>query len=848
MIINNNDNNQDCQLNFFRRVLKRLIAPWAWNFGEERIPLDKIPDISQIIQIGRNGHWILNGADTGILAEGKRGMSAYEVAVSQGFSGTESEWLASLKGGQGERGLQGVRGPIGLTGETGEPGIRGIKGDTPTIIDDMWYISGINTGIRALGRDGLNGVDGKDGNDGENGQAGISIVDVTEYYLASSQNTGISRTETPGWTITMQQMTPTKRYLWSYKDITYSDNTHQYTPDIIIGVYGNTGSDAVLNAQQEELLQTVSEDLGDVNSKLGELATYNNAGHITGITSYLSTKIEDTIAGFATSTQVPEGGGSTILQTLFAKIDGPNSPMTSLIQAVDPTGASISSIAQLGQFIGSISTKVDAQSVETTLGAVLDINGEVTEASIVAAINRGNSIITAHANNFSIINSANVPTFRIESNGDLTALGNATFTGNIVARSITLGTNVTIPQSGVAGLSSALNGKANDETVVKKDTILGTLPAIGATSANTSGFMVDSNGLLTASNAVIYGTVYATNGSFSGEIEANSGHIGDWSIEDGCLVGEIIKEVPEDEVNHIAAYNVRTVVTMSSEATIYKTNQYENLRLEYSSTDNVYRIQTSGGGKVTISESLELEGTISSIYGLYFAHGGIFSNGHNKLAQSEPSETVGGESMYFLSDSGKFYFGDNTGSGANSSILVGIIESASADITTINTTTANITTANLGTGTLNFQYGSITANGTDAEGQEDITMNFKSPNGVFQFSDDQGSIADSDLYTGTLHQASDKRLKENITDLFINSETIAQMPSIYFNFIGKEDKHVGTIAQEWQKILPEVVKTTSNGTLSMDYASTSMVCAISLAKEIVKLKEEIEELKEAVNL
>lgn len=538
-MIDNNNNQEDYQLNFFRRVLKRLIAPWAWNFENERIPTDKFPDLSQLIQIGSNKHWIINGVDTGIIAEGRKGYSAYEIAVAQGFNGTEAEWLESLKGERGDRGLQGVRGPVGLTGETGEPGIRGVKGDTPTIIDNMWYISGINTGVRALGKDGLNGVDGRDGNDGENGQAGISIIDVTEHYLASSQSTGISRTETPGWTVSMQQLTPTKRYLWSYKDITYSNNTHQYTPDIIIGVYGNTGRDAALNTQQEELLQTVSEDLGEMNSKLGELATYNNAGHITGITAYLSTKIEDTIAGFATSTQVPEGGGSSILQTLFAKIDGPNSPMASLIQAVDPTGASISSIAQLGAYIGSISTKVDAQSVETALSAVADINGRITAASLVAAINNGDSIITAHANNFSIINSVGDTTFSIDSNGNLTALGNATFTGNIIARSLTLGTGVTIPQSGVSGLSTALNGKANDGSVIKKDTMLGTLPAIGATSANTSGFMVDSNGLLTASNAVIYGTVYATDGVFSGELTSTSGNIGAWTIDQSGLKSRV---------------------------------------------------------------------------------------------------------------------------------------------------------------------------------------------------------------------------------------------------------------------------------------------------------------------
>jgi hypothetical protein len=36
------------------------------------------------------------------------GKSAYEVAVSNGFEGTEAEWLGSLKGEQGEQGVSGV--------------------------------------------------------------------------------------------------------------------------------------------------------------------------------------------------------------------------------------------------------------------------------------------------------------------------------------------------------------------------------------------------------------------------------------------------------------------------------------------------------------------------------------------------------------------------------------------------------------------------------------------------------------------------------------------------------------------------------------------------------------------
>ncbi len=41
---------------------------------------------------------------SGDLAIGVQGKSAYEIAVAQGFVGTESEWLASLKGEQGDPG------------------------------------------------------------------------------------------------------------------------------------------------------------------------------------------------------------------------------------------------------------------------------------------------------------------------------------------------------------------------------------------------------------------------------------------------------------------------------------------------------------------------------------------------------------------------------------------------------------------------------------------------------------------------------------------------------------------------------------------------------------------------
>lgn len=59
------------------------------------------------------------------------GKSAYEIAVENGFEGTETEWLASLKGDQGEKGEQGIQGIQGLKGEKGEQGEKGADGYTP---------------------------------------------------------------------------------------------------------------------------------------------------------------------------------------------------------------------------------------------------------------------------------------------------------------------------------------------------------------------------------------------------------------------------------------------------------------------------------------------------------------------------------------------------------------------------------------------------------------------------------------------------------------------------------------------------------------------------------------------
>ena len=90
--------------------------------------------------------------------------------------------------------------------------------------------------IGTYGRDGIDGIDGIDGDDG------ISISSVTEYYLATSAGSGVTR-NTPGWSTSIQTITSTNKYLWNYEVITYSNGSTTSTDPVIIGTYGRDGID-----------------------------------------------------------------------------------------------------------------------------------------------------------------------------------------------------------------------------------------------------------------------------------------------------------------------------------------------------------------------------------------------------------------------------------------------------------------------------------------------------------------------------------------------------------------------------------------------------------------------------
>ena len=75
---------------------------------------------------GKQGLPGVDGVDGKDGKDGAEGKSAYEIAVKNGFDGTEQEWLDSLKGVDG---VQGPKGEQGIQGVQGEQGAQGIQGE-----------------------------------------------------------------------------------------------------------------------------------------------------------------------------------------------------------------------------------------------------------------------------------------------------------------------------------------------------------------------------------------------------------------------------------------------------------------------------------------------------------------------------------------------------------------------------------------------------------------------------------------------------------------------------------------------------------------------------------------------
>lgn len=134
------------------------------------------------------------------IASGEDGKSAYETWKENGHpTGTEEEFLASLKGAKGDTGATGATGPRGATGATGPQGPKGEKGDPGSGADVTWtqiQDSGTKIAEIKIGSAPKVNVFAPTGSGG-----GTIVIDdyVQEKYSAVANNPGTPTTSPSNW-------------------------------------------------------------------------------------------------------------------------------------------------------------------------------------------------------------------------------------------------------------------------------------------------------------------------------------------------------------------------------------------------------------------------------------------------------------------------------------------------------------------------------------------------------------------------------------------------------------------------------------------------------------------------
>ena len=249
---------------------------------------------------------------------GPQGLSAYEIAVQNGYSGTEEEWLNSLKGQNGSTPTitigttqtlsAGSNATVSKTGTTLNPvfsfgipqGIQGETGATPEI-----QIGTVQTGnqssatITGTAEEPILNLTLQKGDKGDKGDTGTSVLDFRVVQTLPTQN--ISTTTI--YLLRNQETTGNNLY----DEYVYTNNNWEKIGDTSVDLsnyYTKTEVDSELADKQDEL--TAGTNIEITNDVINNTIPFSSSlytGSLNLGTNNANITASDSLAvGYATST------------------------------------------------------------------------------------------------------------------------------------------------------------------------------------------------------------------------------------------------------------------------------------------------------------------------------------------------------------------------------------------------------------------------------------------------------------------------------------------------------------------------------------------------------------------
>ena len=283
----------------------------------------------------------------------------------------------------------------------------------------------------------------------------------------------------------------------------------------------------------------------------------------------------------------------------------------------------------------------------------------------------------------------------------------------------------------------------------------------------------------------------------------------------GTLTGDLtVNTELEVGLNEAVDHRIKISTGIWNEPTLFF-NSYSNFnytlgnfgtsgskKFQLRSNDDSVIISTGGDNSANVGI-----GTDTPLYGLHVdndaAYGGIFLEGNNA-----PGLTIRDNSS---TSEAKIYVQSTAGSQGNLRI--------SSDNNNVATTPS-----------IEFNIGG--SNKMYIEDGGNIGINDPTPSYKL---DVNGTIR----ATGDIIAFSDVRVKENIKTIKSSLDKVSKLRGVEFNKIGEDEKSIGVIAQEIEKVIPEVVKTDDEGMKSVAYGNISGL----LIEAIKELKAEVDLLK-----
>lgn len=253
---------------------------------------------------------------------GPEGNSVYDLAVAEGFVGTQSEWVASVQGVEGPQGATGPAGPTGpegptgptgptgsqgdqgTTGPQGAQGIQGVQGDTgPTgpagssaytvavadgfIGDETAWLASL---VGAQGTQGVQGIQGLQGDTGPTGPQGDAGAQGIQGLVgdAATVTVGTVTTGTPGTSVTVTNSGTTGAAVLDFaipQGAAGANGTGSGTvTEVFVGA-GLSGADITSAGTISHDDTSSQTDITATTDTFVDGLTFDTFGHVTGVTT-----------------------------------------------------------------------------------------------------------------------------------------------------------------------------------------------------------------------------------------------------------------------------------------------------------------------------------------------------------------------------------------------------------------------------------------------------------------------------------------------------------------------------------------------------------------------------------